>query len=159
MRTRDLIARVTMIMAVALTFGACNRSTVFSEYKHTPLVGWEKNDTLTFEVLSVKSEMEVRETVGLRINDSYPFKALCLIVDQTVLPGRRTLSDTINCQLFDDDGKTKGRGVSSYQFTYPLSTRKLQEGDSLVIRIRHNMKREIVPGISDVGILLERVSF
>jgi hypothetical protein len=31
---------------------------------------------------------------------------------------------------------------------------QLQEGDSLHVVVRHNMKREILPGIFDVGIKL-----
>ena len=159
MRTRDLITSVPAIVAVALTLGACNRSTVFNEYKPTPLAGWEKNDTLVFELKPVEEEMEVRQTVGLRINDAYPFKALCLIVDQMVFPEKTIMSDTINCQLFDNDGKNQGHGVSLYQYTFPVGARRLKNGDSLVIRIRHNMKREIVPGVSDVGVSLQRVRF
>ena len=103
--------------------------------------------------------MEDRHTVGLRINDAYPFKALCLIVDQMVFPEKTIMSDTINCQLFDNDGKNQGHGVSLYQYTFPVGARRLKNGDSLVIRIRHNMKREIVPGVSDVGVSLQRVRF
>ena len=29
---------------------ACSGSTVYDEYAHTPIAGWEKNDTLSFEV-------------------------------------------------------------------------------------------------------------
>lgn len=159
MRMRNLIVGVTMVLAVALTLGACNRSAVFSKYKSTSLAGWERNDTLTFEVKPVEAEMEIIETLGLRVNDSYPFKALCLIVDQTVFPERSTMSDTINCVLFNDDGKTKGSGVSYYQFNYNLTNRRLAKGDSLLIMIRHNMKREIIPGVSDVGVTLKRISF
>lgn len=156
MGTHKLIKGVMALAAVALTFGACNRSTVFTQYKPTPLAGWEKNDTLIYELQTVKSGMDVEEIVGIRVNDAYPFKALCLIIDQIVLPRNLTLSDTVNCRLFDDDGNTLGGGVSSYQYTFPFATQRLEEGDSLVIKIRHNMKREIVPGISDVGILLKK---
>jgi hypothetical protein len=32
----------------------------------------------------------------------------------------------------------------------------LNKGDSLEIKIRHDMKREILPGISDIGIMLNK---
>ena len=146
-------------MAVALTFGLCNRSTVFSQYRHTSLMGWEKNDTLVFALQPSKADVELKEIVGIRINDSYPFKAICLIVDQTIMPGNITTSDTVNWVLFDNYGNTKGRGISSYQYNYHLKNNKLMKGDSLTVKIRHNMKREIMPGISDIGIKLERVNF
>ena len=33
---------------------------------------------------------------------------------------------------------------------------EIEQGDSLRINIRHNMKREILPGIADVGIKFTR---
>ena len=43
--------------------------------------------------------------------------------------------------------------MSYYQYDFPLSTLRLKEGDSLALVVRHAMKREILPGISDVGII------
>ena len=45
-----------------------------------------------------------------------------------------------------------------YQYIFPLKTLPLEKDDSLFIEIRHDMKREILPGITDVGIKLSRVS-
>ena len=46
--------------------------------------------------------------------------------------------------------------MSVYQFAFPVADVDLNEGDSVQIRIRHDMKREILPGIADVGIKLSR---
>lgn len=145
-------------MAVALAFGSCNRSTIYNQYRHTSLLGWDKNDTLVFSLKPMAEDMEVKNILGLRVNDSYPFKAICLIVDQTVMPDNITFSDTVNYALFDNDGNSKGRGVSYYQYSCHFRNSRLMKGDSLTIKIRHNMKREIVPGISDIGVELERVN-
>ena len=50
----------------------------------------------------------------------------------------------------------KGHGISTYQYNFHLTTLTLNEGDSLHIAVRHNMKREILPGISDIGIRLSQ---
>lgn len=89
--------------------------------------------------------------LGLRINSSFPFMGLTLIVDQTVYPSHLTKSDTINCQLIDKNGNSKGLGISYYQYNFKINQVSLNKGDSLVVRVRHNMKREILPGISDIG--------
>lgn len=101
--------------------------------------------------------MKLKAVIGLRITDAYPFKTICLIVDKFVSPDNIIDSDTINCSLFDNDGMSKGRGVSCYQFNYHISNIQLMKDDSVAIHIRHNMKREILPGISDVGITLEKI--
>lgn len=153
MNKRNIFLSITV--AVAMAFASCNRSTIYSQYLHTPLSGWEKNDTLTFSIPRMQTDMELKAIIGLRITDAYPFKTVCLIVEKAISPDNIIDSDTINCSLFDNDGMSKGRGVSCYQFNYHVSNMHLMKGDSVAIHIRHNMKREILPGISDVGITLE----
>ena len=98
----------------------------------------------------------MHEEVGLRINESYPFRSLCLIVEQTKWPAGTHRSDTLNCTLIDPDGTVMGQGISHYQYNFHLTDQQLQAGDSLHISIRHNMKREILPGIADIGVMLFR---
>ena len=38
------------MITVATTMVSCNRNTVYDHYEHTPLTGWEKNDTLIFQM-------------------------------------------------------------------------------------------------------------
>ena len=49
-----------------------------------------------------------------------------------------------------------GHGVALYQFDLPLRKHFYLHGDSIHVRVRHNMKREILPGINDVGIQLRK---
>ena len=51
----------------------------------------------------------------------------------------------------------KGQGVGSYQYHFRVSEMNLKAKDSLHICVRHDMKREIMPGISDVGIEISRL--
>ena len=144
---------LTIFFAVALV--ACNRKTVYHHYKHTPIAGWEKNDTLTFDIGPLADDGHFREEVGLRINGMYPFMSLCLVIDQTKYPGGLLRQDTLNCSLIDNLGNVKGKGISSYQYNFHLTDVSLAAGDSLRVCIRHNMKREILAGIADIGILLK----
>ena len=135
----------------------CDSRTVYDHYEHTPVSGWEKNDTLVFETEPIMQEGRYKEEIGLRINGSYPFMGLNLQVEQTILPSKDTHSKTLSCQLIDDEGNAKGRGVSHYQYMFHLTTLQLNRGDRLRVAIRHGMKREILPGISDIGIRLQKV--
>ena len=146
-----------MILTVAMTMVSCNRKTVYDRYLPTSDDGWEKCDTLTFCIPAVKENGTYKEEIGLRITDSYPFTKLCLIVEQTVMPAEVTRCDTLYCRLIDDDGKVKGRGLSHYQYKFHLTSIALAQGDSLCVNIRHNMRREILPGISDVGMRLTNI--
>lgn len=135
---------------------SCERKTVYSQYQHVSVAGWEKNDHITFGIAPLKQAGTYQETVGMRISSDYPFMGLTLIIDQEVFPSQESRSDTLNCSLIDDEGNTIGQGITLYQYDFPIATTRLQEGDSLSIRIRHDMKREILPGVADIGIILTR---
>ena len=146
--------------AIALIFVsflvACNEKTAYYTFHHTPITGWEKNDTLLFDIPKLKTSGNYRSDLTLRINNMFPFMRLTLIVEQTVLPLDTTRIDTLNCELIGSNGIVKGNGISYYQYSFYLTDLQLLQGDSLHIKVRHDMKREILPGISNVGIRLNR---
>jgi len=145
-----------MLLAVLL-LTACKQRTVYYHYEHTPLSGWEKNDTLVFTTDTIAIDGTYSEEVGIRINGTYPFLQLNLVVEHLVMPAMTMKSDTLSCRLIDETGKALGNGVSNYQYLIPLTSLTLKKGDRLRIAIRHDMKREILPGISDIGLRLRRI--
>ena len=154
MRKNKLVLPV--MLAVALTIVACKGKTVYHQYEHTAVEGWERTDTLSYTIDDIKATADYQEEIGLRINSTYPFTSLFLVVEQHIRPMNLLRKDTINCRLMDKDGNIKGRGLNYYQYNFMLTTLHLNVGDTVDIRIHHNMRREIVPGIADVGIRLER---
>jgi len=148
-------ARATIILLLWMaiwTLASCDRRIVFDHYEHTPIVGWEKNDTLSFNVRPMAVAGVYRQELGLRITGQYPFRSLRLVVRQEIWPEGRIAHDTIDCQLINERGTATGQGIAFYQYNMPVSDIRLREGDSLHICIGHDMKREILPGISDVGL-------
>ena len=146
-----------IMLAVAIGLASCDRNTIYYHYEHAPIAGWEKNDSLSFDIPPVSAGL-YREELGLRIDSDYPFMGLSLVIKQTILPSGYEHSDTVNYNLFDRRGNTKGPGVSFYQFQFHFNTLQLRQGDSLHISVKHNMKREIMPGITDVGIRIDRLA-
>ena len=149
-------------MGATLLLPSCNNSTIFDQYAHTPISGWEKNDTLSFEVSPLAEAGMYQQGLGLRITGDYPFMSLTLIVKQTVFHNKLKVAseckvDTVVCELIDKNGVSKGQGISYYQFNVPINTYKMHQGDSIHIAIQHDMKREILPGVSDVGIKISKM--
>lgn len=141
---------LTFLSVVSLS--ACDGGTIYNSYAHTPMEGWEKNDTLVFDVPRLPATARYRQELGLRISGAYPFTRLSLLVEQTVEPGHRVRRDTLDCRLYDDKGNVLGDGVTQFQYSFILADVTLHKGDSLHVCVRHIMKREILPGISDVGL-------
>ena len=139
-----------------LVLSACNRKLVYDRYLATPISGWEKNDTLSYDIRPVSGTDTYDMWLGLRTSEAYPFTAITLIVEQHIYPKDTIVNDTVNCKLTDRHGNASGTGVNFHQYRFPVTELQLQDGDSIHIRVRHDMKREILPGISDVGISLRR---
>ena len=152
MRGKYTLLYLYISVLATCVLSACEQRTIFSQYRHTPSSGWEKNAPVTLSTNVIKEDGTYAEEIGVCINGEYPFKALTLIIEQTRYPAFETWSDTLECQLIDEAGNATGQGVSQYQYVFPLKTLRLHQGDSLDIAIRHDMKREILPGIVNVGL-------
>lgn len=153
---RHILNILLAVVVVTVALSACDGGVVYDKYKPTPVEGWEKNDTLIFDVPKLRLNGRYGQEIGLRINGSYPFTALSLLVERVVEPGHKEFSDTLDCRLYDGKGNILGSGISTYQYNFSLPPLELREGDSLHVTVRHIMKREILPGISDIGFRLTR---
>lgn len=77
------------LMVAVFVLASCFQRTVYDEYAHTPIAGWEKNDTLSFDIPPILTTGYYQESLGLRITGAYPFTGLTLIVDQTIYPANK----------------------------------------------------------------------
>lgn len=67
---------------------------------------------------------------------------------------RRVMTDTI---FFDfDTGDLPSTGIAVQQYSQPIGTLELRAGQTARITLRHIMRLEAIPGISDVGLRLEK---
>ncbi len=143
-----------LLVVLALVVAACDTQTVYHHYEHITMDGWDKNDTLKFSVAPIQTADKYLEVVEIRIDNNFPFMNLTLMVEQTVYPLGVTQRQSIKCNLMNTYGHPTGSGISYFNYEFPLMNLDLNKGDSIQIHIVHNMKREIMPGISDIGIRL-----
>ena len=144
-------------VGMAFTLAACESKPVSYSYCSTPVEGWEQGDTLHFHVDSVAHTGNYHMTLGIRYSATtpYPFQSLWLVVHEHWHHPEMTYCDTVECMLTNSDGDIKGTGVSIYQVEQYLHDRQLQEGASADISINHIMQREMLPGITDIGLRIE----
>jgi len=133
----------------------CNRKIVYCHYEHTPVAGWDKSDTLVFNVDSVPRGGVYSEKIGLRMYNTYPFKMLAVVVEQRAVPSGASRQDTLHMELVAENGDVLGRGINLLQYTFPLGEISLKQGDSLRIRVFHHMRRQLLRGIADVGVSVQ----
>ena len=154
------------VLFAAWTATACVGGKVFDEYEQIPVEGWDKTDTLTFSVPAVAADGVYNLALGLRTTGDYPFMSLTLLFEANIIAKKaenisygtapERLSRTLSCPLVSSRGRSQGQGVSLYQYNFHVATISLREGDSLQVNIRHNMKREMLPGLSDLGLSITR---
>ncbi|MCD8296678.1 MAG: gliding motility lipoprotein GldH [Prevotella sp.] len=143
-------------LAIEGLLSSCDESTVYDSYTHTSVSGWEKNEQLCFDIPHAEKTGTYSIGIGLRATDAFPFTNLSLVIEQKILPSGKTITDTLNCALTDVNGNILGKGVGCYQYDFSLKDIHLNKNDSLHIVIRHAMKRDILPGVSDIGLKLSR---
>ena len=154
---RKLFLYTLYCVCIVMGFTSCDTNTPYYHYAHTPIDGWEKNDTLRYDVEPLKIGGEHQITVALRLNGAYPFRKLYLIMEQNIFPRLQAQTDTICFDVTSKEGRFTGNGISYFQYTVPVCQEHFMKNDSIHITIRHAMKRDILPGISDIGVKLERI--
>ena len=147
---------ITLLIISTMILTACSSQRVYDTFKHVDDQGWEKNDELTFCIPKMAESGYYTLELGLRLNNYYPFRNLQLAVIQTVYPSLETPTDMLTLDIADSQGKMNGSGVSLYQYSQMFRKYRLQENDSISVRIRHDMKREILPGVMDVGVIIRK---
>lgn len=138
-----------------LTLAACGQRPLYHHYEHVPISGWDRRDTIRFDIPVMKHDGDYSPQLGLRTVDGYPYRDLSIIVEHRITPSRKPKRDTLYCDIINKTGHPIGDGISVYQYLFPLPTLSLKKGEHLQFSVYHNMRRESMPDISSVGILLE----
>ena len=153
MRNKKILIALAM---AALMTTACHRGVIYNHYEHVDNDGWERNDTMHFYIPRVNQAGTYNQQVMLRTNNSLPFRGISVSVEQEIYPRGQKLRKQIDCKLMEENGYVTGKGISCYQYSFDVEKLELYEGDSLHICVMHHMKRETMPGITDVGILVSK---
>lgn len=145
---------VIVVLLAMMALCGCQQRIVFHQYRHISDPGWDKADTLHFDIRPMAADGSYSLDAELRTDKDYPFQQLTIEVLQKVYPSKETHHDVIVCDLISETGVIEGDGISFFQYQFHVRDLSLQRGDSIHVCISHNMKREIMPGIADVGIRL-----
>lgn len=141
------------IVLVLLTAVGCNRREVYMHYEPTDVSGWERKDTLRFDVPPLAEASTYTTTLHVRTTTSTPYPFTKLYVEVAQRWPDSCFVDTIECAFDDQDFSSTG--ISVRQYTFPVRSLPRAAGDSAHITLRHVMRQTSVSGISDLGLSLE----
>lgn len=145
-----------LLLAFILTSCDNDQQTLCYRYVSIPVEGWEIQNSISFPIDTIKTESDYAITLGLRTTNRYPFQSIWLLVKQRWYNPDTTFMDTVKCVLMDNFGNESGSGISFKQNEYSIKNVHLKSKQSGSINISHIMRRNILEGISDVGIKLEK---
>ncbi|MDR1683397.1 MAG: gliding motility lipoprotein GldH [Candidatus Symbiothrix sp.] len=144
------------LLVISMAFCmACGQIDTFSEFHSFPQLEWKQSEAVRFEAPVTDLSKYYDVFIEIRNNNQYPFANLWLFIDMK-MPDGTVRSDTIPVQLADVYGKWFGTGIGTYSLSY-LYKEHFQYPDTgiYVYIIRQGMRKEILNGISEVGLRIE----
>jgi len=145
-----------LILSLAF-ISACNPDLVYQDSKTIPEEGWHYQEKISFSV-------EIEDTTSLhnlyldvRNTTNYEYRNLFLFLD-IEFPGNRVLRDTIECILAERSGEWTGKGfgrIKSNRFLFRTDVWFPRMG-TYTFTFEQGMREEVLHGIKDIGIHIER---
>ena len=147
--------RTNMVVAMlALLLTACDDNISYYHFEHVSADGWYKNDTVTLAVPPQKAG-RYHMVLCMRATPTYPYSSVTVRTETNITSSKRSSSQDLRCHIYNNVGKLGGKkGVSNTELRFPMADITMRDGDSLTIKIHHLMRREALPGITDIGLEL-----
>jgi gliding motility-associated lipoprotein GldH len=153
------INKPILLLCTILTFMvcACNSNVIFTDSVSMPKEEWTLENVPVFTP-------EIKDTISynnifftLRTSSSYPFRNIYLFVS-TTSPAGKTITDTLQYFLADEKGKWYGKGkgdIRAIRLPFKSNVYFPAKG-RYTINVRHGMRSEILHGVYDIGLGIEK---
>lgn len=151
------MAAVMLVMAASCLW----EGTVFYHYHTLPSDGWDRQDTLVYELPELVPNANYGIAVNVRYTTDYPYQGLGVVVRHNLTDSATWKCDTLLCTLFDKQGLPTGHGTTDF---YQVEVKTKTDGkplrvttgttgqESPIVQLLHCMTDDKVVGVRDVGI-------
>lgn len=149
--------RLFIVLTIGLLFITCDSNRVFEDFRTIGEVGWHKDSLLVFDVESVNAAQNHNIYINIRNKGNYLNSNIWLFLSVDS-PSGEILTDTVEFTLAEPSGKWKGSGIGDLydnQFLYRQNVYFPEEG-KYRFSIRQGMRTDLLKGIHDVGIRVEK---
>lgn len=152
-----VLSRGLLLLFAACAIGACDKQTVYHNFHSLPGEGWNKQDTVVFDVAVCDSQTHYRLDIEIRNTARYPYQDIGLGLCYCGPGISRTTTDSLHYILADRQGHWKGEGWGGlYQTSFPAGTVRIDSAGTYHFRLVHTLPDETLQGINDIGIRLVR---
>lgn len=151
------ISRCFIAGLLLLILSACSSNKTYDEYREIPDEGWSKSVVANFQVDIKETTKPQNILINIRHTNQYAYQNFWMFITTTT-PGGITTKDTVECYLADNRGKWLGNGISSvYNMPVLFKANNLFSKKGLYrFSIYHGMRDDLLKGISDIGIEIEK---
>lgn len=152
------IFKFLVIIAVLTVVWACDMQRVYDTYYPIENSAWHKDSLLVFNVPVEDTLQNHNLYINVRNNVDYGFSNLWLFVE-VAQPGGMAVRDTFEMVLADPSGKWLGEGFGGLKTREAIYRRNVffPASGEYKFTIQQGMRKEVLEGISDVGLRIEKI--
>lgn len=153
---RQLLITYLLFSLLCIFSGCINKAVIHSSYQPVPTTGWDRNNTLEFNIYIPDSNVSYKTFLLVRTLDSYPYQDLSIAIEYSndSLPSQ---TDTLNISLTDERKTKLTKWAGLKQAVLPLiEEKRINHPDTFRFRISSLMDDQYLQGINDIAILMER---
>lgn len=153
---RKLVHLIFLCILMAF-FASCDRTLVFEKNLTIAKNGWDKDSVITFNIPITDTLQNNNFYINVRNDIKYKYSNLWLFIEIDQ-PGSNTVTDTFEITLADPTGKWLGEGfggLKNRQVIYKRNVYFPVSGE-YKISIRQGMRENLLKGITDIGVRLEK---
>ena len=139
---------------------SCQDSPRFSCYGQVDREAWYSEDTVVMsvqemdELLCGTSAQDVEVVLGVRYTAEYRYRKLSLLWELTD-ENQVVARDTVHFSLYNNEGKSQGRGFVYFDKVQPSKRVTLKAGRNYELRVTHLMQLNPIEGITDVQVMMK----
>lgn len=136
---------------------ACNFNDIYEKVVDIPKSEWDKKKAASFQVPVTDTLTSHDIYLNVRNNNDYLYSNLFVFVT-LIAPNGKSVKDTIEITLADEKGKWLGHGFSGVWSTKQVYKRQVRFSQPGIykINIQQGMRDDILRGIPDIGINIEK---
>lgn len=136
---------------------SCDENRIYDEYKSIEKATWNKDSIIDFEFTLEDTLSSNNIYIKVRNNSDYQYSNLYLFT-QIKFPDEQILIDTLEYEMTDEAGYWLGTGFSDLKSNILFFKKNVifYKKGFYSIKIQHGMRSELLEGIQDIGLRIEK---